>query len=218
MNTLSEITKRRGIHFAHLNIRSLVDKIYIFRQILRDSGLHVCGISETWIKSELPDGLVHIPRYQLIRLDRQWCNKNSFEIKSGGGVCLHVKDDINCSESELAHENISNCDMEIQWVTLNKDKLRKIVVANIYRPPSGNCEEFCTKLGEMVSRIANEGKNELVLMGDLNIDINDKKNTKTKLLKDFELISGMVQYTKGITRYGIKNSCIDLMFSNSNVI
>ena len=88
---MDDLVKNKGYNFVHLNIRSLFckNKFEMFKQQLIDSNIHVIGISETWLKKELPSEIVNIPGYNIVRNDRKWLFKN--EPKKGGGVCMYLK-------------------------------------------------------------------------------------------------------------------------------
>ena len=44
------------------------------------------GISESWLKDELPSNLLDTNGYNVIRLDRTWKENDKF--KKGAGVCV----------------------------------------------------------------------------------------------------------------------------------
>lgn len=66
----------------HVNTRSLYPKIDQIRYDLITSALDILGITESWLKTNIPDRLVTIQGYNLIRNDR--------EGKRGGGTCLFI--------------------------------------------------------------------------------------------------------------------------------
>ena len=109
----------RGLHFVHLNIRSLWNKFDQFRELLKDSNVDIFGLSESWLNINIDDRLLLIPDYTCIRLDRAWSEDN-VNIKKGGGVCCYIKSNINFSDIEIAHLNKSNKDIEMLWITINQ--------------------------------------------------------------------------------------------------
>ena len=80
-----ECFKQKGLHFIHINVRSLIPKIDELRLISRNSNAAVIGVSETWLDSTVMDSEIKIDNYILSRRDR---NRN------GGGVCVYVRSDI----------------------------------------------------------------------------------------------------------------------------
>ena len=78
----------RGIHIAHINVRSLWPKIDSFRLLLDNSSLSVCGLSETWLHMNFPSELIHVDGYSFSRLDRSWSEIHQSTPKKGGGMRL----------------------------------------------------------------------------------------------------------------------------------
>ena len=77
----------RGLHYVHGNIRSLFHKMSQIKQYLLDSNISCLGLSETWLTDNIPDSMLYIPGYQLIRLDRKWLNLRG-QVKKGGGFAV----------------------------------------------------------------------------------------------------------------------------------
>ncbi|KAJ8287062.1 hypothetical protein GJAV_G00046610 [Gymnothorax javanicus] len=77
--------RKRGLHFLHLNARSLLPKIEEFRLVARRSNAAVIGVTETWLDNSVEDSEVEIPGYIIHRKDRQ---------RTGGGVCIYIRSDI----------------------------------------------------------------------------------------------------------------------------
>ena len=219
MYGVDEIKLAKGIHIAHINIRSITNKWEIFKTQFVDSNLHVLGLSETWLNGKLPNELYRLSQhYTLIRNDRNWRDEGQKEIKKGGGVALYVANTLSFSDIDFSHMNISNKDIEIQWISIQLPNSKTIVVGNIYRPPQGNMENFTQVLENALLNI-DLSKNEIYLMGDLNVDMLDKKNSSTKKLIDCTKPFGLRQLIKTPTRYSEnKNSILDVIFTNSDFI
>ena len=117
------------------------------------------------------------------------------------------------SNTELMHMNLSNCDGEVQYMVLQQPKMKKIIIVNVYRPPQGNVASFVNLLIENVNDITVKYPNtKITIMGDFNVDMNDKNNLNYKHMKWLE--RGLKQHIQGFTRYSDKNSCIGLLFTN----
>ena len=80
-----DIFKKRGLHFLHLNINSLLPKIEDLRSIAKLTHAAIIGISETKLDKTVFDSEVLIEGYDLIRKDR---NRN------GRGVACYVRNDL----------------------------------------------------------------------------------------------------------------------------
>ena len=210
--------KNKGLHLMHLNIRSLFckNKFDMFKQQMTDSGIDIIGLSETWLKKGIHSNYVNIHGYNLLRSDRNWSENG--QLKKGGGVCLYVNEDMIFSENELSNLNKSSVDIEIQWISIRKQNNRILYVANLYRPPQGSIKEFNDYLRNCLNSLSNVSKKDIFIMGDFNIDVKKKSNQHTKDLIQMLNSYGMKQHIEGTTRYGRTNSCIDLIFTNSEYV
>ena len=118
----------RGLHFVHLNVRSLWNKYDQVRQLLFNSNISILGLSGSWLTHNLDERLIDIPNYSCIRLDRNWSDNN----KKGGGVCCSIKNDIIYLDSEFANYNTSNRNVEMQIISINQPHLKQIILINLY--------------------------------------------------------------------------------------
>ena len=219
MYDLDDIEMAKGLHIAHLNIRSLINKWDVFKTQFMDKNLHVLGLSETWLNNKLPNNLFKLSNdFTLIRNDRKWSDNNSIEPKRGGGVALYIKNCLNFSDNDFSDWNTSNRDIESQWVTIKYPNSRTILIGNIYRPPQGNIDKFNQVLEEFFNKL-DLRKFEILLMGDMNIDLLDKNNEAGKKLVNLIKPYGLCQFIKEPTRYSTnKNSLLDIFVTNSNFI
>ena len=86
-NSLSEnesrnewnVFKKRGMHFIHININSLLPKIDEVRYIANITNASVIGISETKLDETILSSELEVDGYDLVRLDRSR--------RGGGGAC-----------------------------------------------------------------------------------------------------------------------------------
>lgn len=77
--------RKRGLHFIHLNIRSILPKIDELREIAIKTRAAVFGITETWLDESVFDSEIIIPGYSIVRRDRN---------REGGGVCLFIRNNL----------------------------------------------------------------------------------------------------------------------------
>ena len=216
---MNEIKDSKGIHLAHMNVRSLMNKWDMFKAQFATSNIHIIGISETWLNEKLPTDLYNLSNdYVFIRNDRTWHDGNATLNKKGGGVGIFVNSRLPFSESTYSNFNRSSQDIESQWICLKQDHCKPIVIGSFYRPPQGNVDSFITYLEETLLQIELD-HNEVFLMGDLNIDFLDKNNVNHKKLLDMIKSLGLRQLIKEPTRVTINSSsCIDLFITNSDTI
>ena len=221
MYEMNEIKNTKGLHFAHLNAHSLVNKWDNVKANFMDSGIHVLTFSETWFHNLLPNNLFDLgPDYTLIRNDRMWNDMGdpSFPPKKGGGVCMYISTRLQFSEFDFAHLNTSNKDLESQWVAIYQKPNKTLLIGNLYRPPQGN-GSGCLEILENILSGINLNKIEITLIGDLNLDILDNTNVVAKNLINMTKQLGLKQLIKKPTRYSqYRDSCLDLIFTNSDII
>ena len=219
MYDLSEILTTKGIHIAHLNIRSLVNKWEIFKAQFMRSNLHFIGLSETWLNTKLPDEMLKLSNeYTLIRNDRNWSDENGNEPKKGGGIACYIKNDLKFSHMDYSHWNTSSKDIESQWISLQFPNSKPIIIGNIYRPPQGSIDGFTHVLDNIFTEI-DLSKVELYLIGDMNVDMIDKQNEAYRKLIELTKPIGLRQLIKQPTRYSnARDSILDICFTNCDFI
>ena len=91
MDYLNLFKNHKGLLSTHLNIRSIWRKIDLLRTVFHDNNVDIITFSETWLTTDIPNELVNIEGYDLVRNDRSWSeNPNSLYAKKGGGVCTYI--------------------------------------------------------------------------------------------------------------------------------
>ena len=221
MYDLDEIQNKRGLHIAHLNVRSMVNKWDNIKANFMDSGIHVLSFSETWLHTLLPDNNFCLgTNYTLLRNDRKWNDANDINCppKKGGGTCIYINNKLDFSDNDFSRFNTSTINLEAQWVSILQKPNKTILIGNLYRPPQGNASE-CIDLLENILTSINADKIEIILMGDLNLDLHDNNIRPAKELLSTLKQLGLRQLIKEPTRYSQnKDSCLDLFFTNSDII
>ena len=175
------------------------------------------GISETWLNEGLNNELLHIPSYTLYRLDRSWLGQGN-AVKKGGGVCCYVSDKYIASSTEYEDLNCSNSDLERQWIVIQQKMTKPVIVCNLYRNQTGSLKAALDYTGQCLHKINLHDSREIFIIGDFNVDYKDPTNPDTKLIKKWERQMSLSQIIKNTTRYSVKNSTIDLIFTNCQKI
>jgi hypothetical protein len=83
-------------------------------------------VSESWFNCNHTDQFVEINGYLLLRKDRVK--------KKGGGVCMYVRDDIECSTLSL-HSNTLSEYIEVLWSECRFGKAVYFIAACYHPPP-----------------------------------------------------------------------------------
>ena len=132
-NTLLYPIKDKGLWMSHLNTRSIFNKMDEIRYYLKEINHDIFSVSETWLTRTIPDSMVSINNYNLIRNDRHWVNPISGEIKKGGGVAIYIKQGLTFSDENLRRFDQSTKDYESCWVKLLLNNQKNIIVGCVYR-------------------------------------------------------------------------------------
>ena len=90
--------EKKGLHFVHLNIRSLLPKLDELRILARNIRAACICITETWLDNTVFDSEIQIAGYDIRRKDRS---------RHGGGVCIYIRSDLAFNQlDELSHEEL----------------------------------------------------------------------------------------------------------------
>ena len=103
---------------GHVNINSLTNKISEVRSLLISNNVDLLGISESWLTCDIPDSLVSIGNYNIIR------NDTPGNIKKHG-VEVYIK---SISKFEIVDCGLNNV------VIFHLSDLDTYVIT-VYRPP-----------------------------------------------------------------------------------
>lgn len=192
----------------HLNIRSLVNKIELVRQILLNRKIDCFCISETWLNDLITDDLIQVDGYNLWRKDR---------LSRGGGICCYVNEMLDCEAIELPFDDTS--ELEFLGVKISSPKIRSVCCFTIYRPPNGKAEKALQHLSKLSDFTCNNWKGRTIYHGDFNINYQNNTCKWAKALKKWETKAGLVQLMKLPSRVSrVSSSQIDLCFTDLNHI
>ena len=188
---------------GYLNINSLRNRITELRKVCRKAPIVLLSIDETKLDASFPDAQFHIEGYQHppFRRDRD---------KNGGGKMIFIREGL-LAKKLYAYEDSTSETICLE-VTISK---KKWCVTFAYRPPyNSNKDGFFKELNKSLSNITRKYENVLVV-GDLNIDILDKKKDSKNYLSDlcdtFSLSNLIPEVTCVRSSLG---SSIDVMLTN----
>ena len=97
-----EQLSKKHLHFGHINVNSLRNKIDEKSDVLVNMGLHFLGLTETKLDEFVLDGSLVIEGYQSLKRNRNG---------RGGGVGLYYKD---CFVGRV-REDLCTLDIEVLW-------------------------------------------------------------------------------------------------------
>ena len=115
----------KGFKVAHINVRSLYNKLDEVRSLLTESDLDVLCISETWLDDTISDSEINILGYIPERKERN---------RQGGGVMMYIRDSIAYKiRSDIA---LSAPHVENLWIEFKLLMDVSCLMCSMYRPPS----------------------------------------------------------------------------------
>ena len=165
-STVDELNERffANLSFSvlHLNARSLVKNHEDLSHLLANINhkFSVLAITETWIKDDEPYDL-NFDGYNFISNHRSG--------RTGGGVGLYIDEKL--TYKVLTEYDTSNSSvLEFLFVEICIPNNKNIIIGAIYRPPTGNLEEFLDKFNELLSGVTRANKHCYVT-GDFNLDL-----------------------------------------------
>ena len=155
------IFRKRGMHFTHININSLLQKIHEARYIGNITNASIIGISETKLDETILPSHLEVDGYDSVRLDRS---------TRGRGVACYIKNSI-----PYSYKDSFCCNGESIFVDICLPKSKAILLSILYRPVN---KSDCVKhINNYFTETEVLDKQEPYLLGDLNINlILDEKN------------------------------------------
>ena len=91
--------RKRGLHFLHINVNSLLSKIDELRDIIGHTKPAILRITESKLDSSVSDQEVNISGYSILRSDRN---------RYGGGVACYVRADLCFNRRNVFSNSIEN--------------------------------------------------------------------------------------------------------------
>ena len=129
---------------------------------------------------------------------------------------MYIKHNSSYDTTSYSSQNISNKDIEMQVVSINKGKGGKIIVYNVYRPPTGDCSVFIEKLEDAISLTNGIRYVDRYILGDVNMDHKKTNNVHVSALINAMSHSGLKQIIKSCTRVtNDTKSLIDVIYTDS---
>ena len=166
----------------------------------------IIGITKTWFKDE-NSTLYGIDGYTIV--------ENHRTVKSGGGVALCIKNNLQFSflhDMNIFNETRESVFIEIEGHILNSKQ--NIIIGVVYRPPNQNIDEFIRHVEPILEEI--QSKNKLAyILGDYNINIlKYKKHSSTGNFLDLMYSNNFIPTITRPTR-SISSTLIDNIYTNN---
>ena len=141
---------KKGLKVAHINVRSLRNKIDDISTLINCEKINVLAVSETHLDHSITDMEVGISGYNIFRNDR-----NIF----GGGVAIYIQNHIPAKV---------RVDLMVPGIEAHLAHCKQFIVGCVYRPPSSSVQ-YVDELCSVLLKVTDTAK-EIFVLGDFNID------------------------------------------------
>ena len=118
------VFKKKGIHFVHININSLLPKINELQYLTKLSNASIVGYSEIKLDDSISSSEIEIEDYDLLRFDRS-CR--------GGSVACYIKKSLAYNYKEKFCKST-----ESVFIDIFLPNAKPILVSILYRTPDKN--------------------------------------------------------------------------------
>jgi hypothetical protein len=200
---LKASTKQENESFIFANVCSLRKHHVNLQNEINNSDLSplVCALQEIWLPSAAQEVLEGYKN--LVSITRSKSNPNA-----GGGVGMFIREDVKYTVIDTNYEPKT---FETQAILI---EAKKLVIINIYNPPTNNNRIFLSKLTKLIDEIKDKYKKpKIICGGDFNINMLKESPDKT----DFQnaiIDMGLIPNIKDPTRLGKQSTLIDNILSN----
>ena len=131
-----------GFSFAHLNVRSIMNKLDHFRILMSKKPFDVICLNETFCDSSISDSEINLPDYSIVRRDRN---------RHGGGVAMYIRNSL----AFIRRNDLETDDVECIWIEMKCMQRQPVIIGSLDRPPSSPVD-FMDKLGDIIDRVSCE--------------------------------------------------------------
>lgn len=149
-------SENSNLNICHINARSVPAHISDITNLLTESRLHVCAVSETFLKPNAMHCNYGVKGYRVFRNDRV--------DRSGGGVALYVTEGLS---TKVVLSSGAGSEIEFLFVEVSTFS-KKVLIGVCYNPPPSNNK--INSLQDILSDLA-DNYDHLILLGDFNINL-----------------------------------------------
>lgn len=166
---------KSNLNIAHVNAESLLAHWEEFQLIFVNSGAHIIGVSETFLKPDISSAAVDLDGYNIVRVDRQG--------KGRGGVATFVKRSLDY-KIVLSSSNVYSNSPEYIFIEVGKNN-SKVLIGVVYSPPkANNISLVFLELAKIIGDYES-----IAVMGDWNINLLSESYSSKYFLRLLETYS-----------------------------
>ena len=208
------IKSSKELLIIHMNCRSLVNKEEELENIVNEIHPDIICLTETWFNESIPSQAFVPDNYNIIRKDRDEGFKQKYGRNRGGGVAVLFKKHIKVEQKSYLTDKVE----EILWVQVKTRN--SFMLGTIYRTEYADIlnNDNSESILEKNIRKAAEITSNIIVTGDLNVDMIDLEAKDTQTLKDtFETYQLKQHITKAtrVDKKSLKPTIIDHVWASS---
>lgn len=188
---------------SHLNVRSLVKHFQDFKQLVYNK-FDIIAVSETWLTADIPDDIITLNGYYLLRRDRG--------DRKGGGIAVYIKHYLKVK----IINNLQPHNSEQLWLSISLNNYT-YAFGILYRPPKFPANQFLSELENSLGIISPK-YDHLICTGDININCLDTSDNLVQTFDNILNCFGLKQIVEEPTRYS-PTSCkiIDIICCSEDI-
>ena len=156
------------LRVVHINARSIPGHLTELSRIITETNSDIIGISETFIKDDIPMNKCNIENYKLYTENRTHTTQ--------GGVAIYIRESITAKQLPVP-KNVNHPELICLELTI---KNIKIAVVCVYKGLGLSYTSY-SHIIEFLADINSKYENTIT-MGDFNVDQLDKNSSKYKFL------------------------------------
>ena len=197
----------RNIKIGTVNVRSLRGKSQLLYETIIKEQMDAMIVTESWLKNREED-LIWLKSQEFSK-DR-WLSENIPRKgpKKGGGITLILNKSVRKNLIKIVKSD--KYEGAIWKLSISS---KELIVFGIYHPPEPISTIFIDQMADVVVDLVSRYRN-IIVLGDLNIHVNDVSNSDANYLIDAMSTLGFIQHVMTAThRLG---NTLDVVFSSEN--
>ena len=199
-------TKAKYLKFGVVNVQSARNKTIEINELIKEKGIDILIMTETWLhKDRSDDSKIN----EMVPTTHEFINEPREQRGGGVGIIISRQFKYITKIERQTYKSFEH--IEIKTRSMPTNKMFRIIA--FYRNQNVNINVFLEEFGNYLNLLTNEDCQNLLLCGDFNIQINDRRNRSVdqfeNILEEHNM-SNIV--TEATTRHG---NILDLVICNN---
>ncbi len=159
-----------SIHLANLHsLPNKTDELLLSQTNKDFSNSAALCFTETWLNDAIPNSVLHLPNFQLIRADR---DAESTGKLRGGGTCFYINERW-CTDVTVLKKMCCS-DLETLFINCepfySPQEICSFILVTVYIPPQAHVSSALQKLADLITDTEQKHPDSvLIILGDFNL-------------------------------------------------